>query len=473
MTSATPLSTATPTPTGKLCLVDEATGSTVEIPLAADGKTDILAAAKQMQAIRDKPSDVKTRTEKPDPALIEAQSAYERARATYVKTKFEYKKALAAVNAAKTPKAKKDAETKLNEREIARHLAYEKYLEKKDLYEKAQSKAEKKYPFDPMTSSAAGFGKKRFLPRSGGVKIAVVPIPQKPESKIAGADSTKKEKSKKPLPKTPPKIAATSAKKVVASKAKPPVATSEKKAEPPKPPEKPAVKPIKPPAAVGVKPMPKEEKKVLTPVKIEAPKAPVVAKKDDPIDFGDDVGSVDPKPIPENSQEKPLTVSTIEKESDGKITVTTDSGAKISIDPKTDPITPHGGVVKSVTLKNGKVVWLKEKAEEKPVAPPPFIATPMPTVSPLPVPTGTSTATPPLSGGGGSETVAAKTVSDADAAEYTVPVAGYPIEGKFPFYLWKHKSSNQYLAVQGDKRILLGQGNFDSLDQKLHPEHYQ
>lgn len=62
-------------------------------------------------------------------------------------------------------------------------------------------------------------------------------------------------------------------------------------------------------------------------------------------------------------------------------------------------------------------------------------------------------------------------VSDAEAANYTIPVEGYPTP-KAPMYLWKHKSQDEFLAVFEGKRLKLNKAQFLSLDKGAHPEFY-
>ncbi|MCC6273776.1 MAG: hypothetical protein IT572_09955 [Deltaproteobacteria bacterium] len=71
----------------------------------------------------------------------------------------------------------------------------------------------------------------------------------------------------------------------------------------------------------------------------------------------------------------------------------------------------------------------------------------------------------------GSEPTNFTGVSDAEAANYTVPVEGYPT-AKAPVYLWKHKSQDEFLAVFEGKRLKLNKAQFLSLDKGAHPEFY-
>lgn len=92
---------------------------------------------------------------------------------------------------------------------------------------------------------------------------------------------------------------------------------------------------------------------------------------------------------------------------------------------------------------------------------------PAPVKIETPVATKTETPTAPASSG----PTKFSGVSDAEAANYTIPVAGYPT-AKAPMYLWKHMSQDEFLAVFEGKRLKLNKAQFLSLDQGAHPEIY-
>ncbi len=100
-----------------------------------------------------------------------------------------------------------------------------------------------------------------------------------------------------------------------------------------------------------------------------------------------------------------------------------------------------------------------------PVAPKP--AEPAPPKIETPVASKAETPAAPASSGPTSFTG----VSDAEAANYTIPVQGYPT-AKAPVYLWKHKSQDEFLAVFDGKRLKLNKAQFLSLDKGAHPEFY-
>lgn len=104
---------------------------------------------------------------------------------------------------------------------------------------------------------------------------------------------------------------------------------------------------------------------------------------------------------------------------------------------------------------------------EAPAAPKPVAPKPAPVQIEAPVAAKTETPASAASAGPTSFTG----VSDAEAANYTIPVEGYPT-AKAPMYLWKHKSQDEFLAVFEGKRLKLNKAQFLSLDKGAHPEFY-
>lgn len=104
---------------------------------------------------------------------------------------------------------------------------------------------------------------------------------------------------------------------------------------------------------------------------------------------------------------------------------------------------------------------------ETPAAPKPVPPKPAPV--PIEAPVATKTETPAATASSGPTSFTG--VSDAEAANYTIPVEGYPT-AKAPLYLWKHKSQDEFLAVFEGKRLKLNKAQFLSLDKGAHPEFY-
>lgn len=104
---------------------------------------------------------------------------------------------------------------------------------------------------------------------------------------------------------------------------------------------------------------------------------------------------------------------------------------------------------------------------EPPAAPKPVAPKPAPV--PIETPVAAKTETPAAAASTGPTSFTG--VSDAEAANYTVPVEGYPT-AKAPLYLWKHKSQDEFLAVFEGKRLKLNKAQFLSLDKGAHPEFY-
>lgn len=207
-------------------------------------------------------------------------------------------------------------------------------------------------------------------------------------------------------------------------------------------------------AAAPKKPSPKAPLTAVKNVKAEPAKTPAPAVSA-------------PRVFPPSSEKDPILVKTYEALPGNKVKVISSKDEILFFDKNKDKPKSHGNGLASVRLPDGRVIWLKDlnfKKEAAPAKPAVDFGEPAPQAKAAePV-----AATPPPAK---SEGASAENVSEAEAAQYTQPVPGYPA-AKCDFYVWKHPSKNEYLAVNGNKRVRLGAGNFLSLDKAVHPENY-
>ncbi len=448
-----------------LALRDELTDKEVEVPLDAKGSPDFFVAGLKLRKLQDQTTPPQKEAP-PDKKFLAAQAGLKAAKADYQKALKEYEAARGTYEKAQaaTAKAKKDgakpatiakleaAEKKAKERYLSKEGslgAYRKgYEHSKAAYEKLVKARHRAPAYDYSTASYAAFGKK--YPRQYGATLLVA-VPAKPKAAATPA---------KPVAKSPVKAVAPQAK---ADKSKP-VA---------KPPAPPAAKPIPaPPPKPAVVATPKVAA-APTPKAVET-KAPVAPK---PVGVTETIQPVSPG----LSKEHPILYSQSEVK-DGFIVIHTTDGKTVKFPKASSEYQSHGGGLGSIKTADGMVFWFRHvpPAEElggdaapqvstkpepppKPTAPEPSPAkleTPVAKKEEAPAAPPTVSATPTYSG-----------LSDAEAADYTVPVPGYPTE-KAPIYVWKHKSREEFLAVGAGKRVKLNQAQFLSLDKGAHPELY-
>lgn len=454
-----------------LALRDSLSGKEVEVPRDAKGNPDFFVAGLTLRRLHEPKS--KAAAPAPDKALQAAEANLKSSKKDYAKAAKEYNAAMDAYEKARTAtaqaragKAKPGTLAKLEAAEKkarekyqnadALLCAYRKgYAHDRGVYEKLLKARHRAPAYDYATGSYRAFGKK--IPGGYGAALLVA-IPPKPKIEAPA------EKKPKPIAATKPKKAPNA---VPVKTAKAPSVAPKKFA----PSSAKAPSPVKP-APVAV-PKPTVVPSAAPVAKAPEPKIPAAAK---PAEGTESLAKVSPG----LGKEHPLPYSQSEVK-DGNIVIHTTEGKTITLPQATSKYQSHGGGLGSITTADGQVFWFRyvppvedlggdaaPKIAAKTV-PPAMPKTPDAPVAKLETPVAAKTETPaaPASSGPTSFTG----VSDAEAANYSIPVEGYPT-AKAPLYLWKHKSQDEFLAVFEGKRLKLNKAQFLSLDKGAHPEFY-
>lgn len=484
-----------------LVLVDNSTGNFVPVRKNSAGAINFFEANRKLEKMQKKPKI--SGKEKP----IAEHPEINQARVLLFKSEKQVDEAKSALTKLRTQfnKAKKPEEkSKLKKKWESARTTYWSALDKreaaKENLEALQKKHAKKPPYEIGTHVASAFGRKpRFDGKAAGLSIAVKAIPIESNApKLAATPKNKKTSlANKPAAlsaKSKPagKPAVTQKPVVIAKKtpAQPKIKNSALKvsASPT------AGKTSAPTGKSPVSPTPTANKVVATPANTKPPapnlsKPPVAIVSPKPaitaapgIIFDNDPAK---KPDPGSSPELALVYTELKDNADGSIEVVLKTGAPIKLDPKYDKLsTSKIPGISAVRLGSGKILYFKREEEAKPAgevppvpveAPPPVIAiAPQPSATSSPLSTETKPTAPLTTESPTSQAAATgNEVSDAEAAEYTKPVPGYPVEGKLPVYIWKHKTEDKFLAVKDGMRARLPLGNFISLHRQFHPEFFQ
>lgn len=419
-----------------LALRDSVSGKEVEVPRDAKGQPDFFVAGLKLRRLHDSPAPI---APKPNAALSSAEAKLRTSKKEYCKAAKEYNAALDGYQKAKvaTEQARKNNATpasiaKLQASEAKSKEKYMKadavlgtyrkaYEHDRGVYEKLKKAEHRSQPYDYSTGSYGGFGKK--YPKRYGAPL-VVAI------------------SATPTPKTTPPIMTAKS------------SASGKSAAPKKNPAAPSV---------FTAPTPKPK----APVKIQTTTTTPSVKSQK--------SEVAPVNTPGCDKEHPILYS-ISEVKDGNIVILTTEGKTLSYPQTTTKYQSQGGGLGCLTLAEGHTLWFLHKPapEKTDLVTAPKIASKT-EASPLPKEEGISTQPkiPPVSTGTSSSSTPATLsgVSDAEAADFSIPVEGYPT-AKAPVYVWKHKSQDEFLAVGAGKRIRLNKAQFLSLDKGAHPELY-
>lgn len=436
-----------------LALRDSVSGKEVEIPRNAKGTPDFFVAGLALRRLHEPKAKALPASDK---ALKDSEARLRSSKKDYVKATKEYNAAVDAYEKAKTATSKARADKAkpgvLAKLEAAERKAKEKYQGSDAIlcayrkgfnhdlgaHEKLLKARHRAPAYDYATGSYRAFGRKS---PGGYGAILLVAVPAKPKS-TAATTPVKAAPIKPHHPSAVPSNSVT------------------KKPESPKP------------VATGVTPA------IPTATKTSIPLPPSKASEEKP---ATGTSSVPPsKSSPGLSKEHPLQYSQSEVK-DGNILIHTTDGKIVKFPQATSKYQPHGGGLGSITTAEGQVYWFSyvapvedlggdeaPKVSAKTETPTPPMA-PKPPAAKLETPTAPKPEAPAISASSSSTNLSG--ISDAEAAEYTIPISGYPTT-KAPVYLWKHKSQDTYLAVGSGKRVKLGSTQFLNLDKAAHPELY-